>query len=524
MIPLKEIEICKADAINYYKGEDKDFLHKIFFNDDQFKKALERKIFFLIGDKGTGKTAFAVYNTNNETNSLRTSLKFTSETDFKKFIRLINAGKINISDFVNVWKVILLLLISQEIEDNIDENLISKYFLLTKIDKAIEKYYRSAFSPEITNAIELFDKQEVFLEIIRNFNAKIESSEKIEKTGFQIDLLEIEKDFIKALTDLNLKKSFILFIDGTDQIPFDVKRTDYEECLRGLANAIWDLNQLIFPEIINSRVQFVKIVLLIRPDIFSKIRFHNANAKIKDNSVILDWTTSESHWRNSILFKTVDNLLASQQKSKFALGYSWNEYFDEFFDIPAGGRIHTVHSFIAILRRTFMRPRDVFVYLDLLFKEANNRNLNKITSEVFNCIQTSYSRYLLGEIKDQFNFFHEETEWEVLIDYFKYLDGKVRFDYKYFVSSFDKFLLDFPETSSEIFEKPEVLLQELYSNNIICYIEETEDEDFFKWAYREKNYTNLYPMVVFDCEYQFHPGLLRSIGVGKTIHKRNSNY
>lgn len=289
---------------------------------------------------------------------------------------------------------------------------------------------------------------------------------------------------------------------------------------RGLANAIWELNQLAFPDIINSRVQFVKIVLLIRPDIFSKIRFHNANAKIKDNSVILDWSTYESNWKNSILLKTVDNLLAAQQESKYALGYCWNNYFEENFTF----QLTDMPSFIALLRRTFMRPRDMFVFLDMLFKEAFSRGLDKITTDVFNCTQTAYSRYLLGEIKDQFNFFHEESVWEMLMNFFKYLEGNYRFDYVYFITSFEHFIEDFPEASTmDIFERPDLLLQELFSNNMICYIEEKADEDFFKWSYKEKNYTNLYPMVAFDCEYQFHSGLQRSLGIGKPTLRHNRN-
>ena len=522
MIPLKQIQICKADAINYYKGEDKDFLKKIFFNDEKFNDILKSKTYFLLGDKGTGKTAYAVYRSNNETEDLRASLKFTSETDFKKFIRLIDSGKINISDFVNVWKVILLLLISQEIKSILEGNIISNYFALGKLEKSINKYYKSAFHPEITNAIEIVDKADIFLEILNNIKAGTSSSEKTEKTGFQINLLEIENEFKKALKDITIKKSFILFIDGTDQVPFDVKREKYVECLRGLANAIWDLNQLIFPELFDNKNThfYIKIVLLIRPDIFSIIRFHNANAKLKDNSVILSWITKENHYKNSRLFKLIDNSLAAQQTSKFALGYSWNEYVEENFDLSYAGKTEKCPSFAAILRRSFMRPRDIFAFLDIMHTEAVSRNSPKITSQVFNNSISEFSRYLLGEVKDQFNFFHDDYDWEILFDFFKYFDGKIKFDFDYFLDCYNRFIEDYPKDNPDVFESPYVLLQSLYSSNIICYIENSDDEEFYKWSFKEKSYTNLEPLVDYDCRYQFHIGLIKALGLGKPITKR----
>jgi hypothetical protein len=520
MKPLKEIIIGNADAINYFKSGDNEFFKRIFFNDEKFSEILKREKYFLLGDKGTGKTAYAVYSSTNETDTHKSSLKFTGETDFKKFIRLIKDGKINVSDFVSIWKVILLVIVSQEIKGSVDSNYIGKMLLMSKIDKAINSYYESAFSPEIANAIEIIDKAQVFLDILKEFKTNIEASKKSQTTGMQVNLLEIENEFKKALKNLSLKKNFILYIDGTDQIPLDVKRNDYVDCLRGLANAIWELNQLIFPDLISKLYNrnYLKIVLLIRPDIFTIIRFHNANAKLKDNSVVLSWISRETYWKTSKLYKLADKLFESQQTSKFALGYAWDHYVEiEFSKNP---KREKVASFLAILYRTFMRPRDLFAFLDIMHKEAIESNSPKITDDIFIRSQAEFSRYLLGEIKDQFNFFYTDEDWQTLIDFFKYFDGKMRFDYNDFLDCYDRFLEDFPSDNPDIFDTPEELLQELYTYNIIGYIEESADEDFYKWSYKEKSFTNLYPGVVYEANYIFHTGLARSLGIGKPINRR----
>ena len=43
MLPLKDIIIGKADAINYYKSGDKDFQRRIYFLDDRFKEIFKSK-------------------------------------------------------------------------------------------------------------------------------------------------------------------------------------------------------------------------------------------------------------------------------------------------------------------------------------------------------------------------------------------------------------------------------------------------------------------------------------------------
>ena len=515
MKPLNQIIIGKADAVNYYKGVEKEFLNKTFFNDDKFREILKKEIFFVLGDKGTGKTAFAVYTANNETAKLKATLKFTTETDFKKFISLISTGKITVSDFISVWKVILLLLVAKEVKTNLDESYIGKFFLLQKLDRAINKYYDSAFSPEITNAIEIFDKADVFLDFLKGVNVSTENSEKIKKTGFQINLLEIENEFRKSLAGIKLRKDFILFIDGTDQVPFDIKKVNYTECLRGLANAVWDLNQFVFPEILADDKHYLKIVLLLRPDVFSIIRFHNANAKLKDNTTILNWVARETYWRNSRIFKMADNIFSSQQDSRFALGYCWDAYFDKEFEFGQSG--NKLFSFVAVLRRTLMRPRDIFAFLDIMHKEAINAHSNKITNSIFNNSLPEYSRYLLGEIKDQFNFFHDDAQWQAFIDFFKYFNGVPRFTYDYFLSCYDRFIIDFPSASPNMFGNPDTLLQEMYDYNIIGYVEESAEEEFYKWSYKERSHTNLVPLVRYESEYIFHIGLFRAIGVGRII-------
>ena len=75
----------------------------------------------------------------------------------------------------------------------------------------------------------------------------------------------IEKKFKDSLSQIKLKNNHILFIDGIDIRPDNVPFPDYLECIKGLANAIWELNNDFFPTIRDSHGR-ARIVLLVRPD------------------------------------------------------------------------------------------------------------------------------------------------------------------------------------------------------------------------------------------------------------------
>ncbi|MFQ3018137.1 ORC-CDC6 family AAA ATPase, partial [Neisseria meningitidis] len=116
MKPLKTLEFGFVDAANYRRRENKDLFNRIFVKGEYLDELCEPNISFLIGEKGTGKTAYAVYLTNNFYKNIHATTKFVRETDYSKFIQLKKARHLTVSDFTSIWKVILYLLISNQIK------------------------------------------------------------------------------------------------------------------------------------------------------------------------------------------------------------------------------------------------------------------------------------------------------------------------------------------------------------------------------------------------------------------------
>lgn len=97
----------------------------------------------------------------------------------------------------------------------------------------------------------------------------------------QINLFYISQKFYDCLGRLKLSKNLTLFIDGIDIRPSQIPYEDYLDCIKGLANACWVLNTELFANVRDSKGH-LKVVLLLRPDIFNSLSLQNATTKLDE--------------------------------------------------------------------------------------------------------------------------------------------------------------------------------------------------------------------------------------------------
>jgi hypothetical protein len=517
---IAELNFGFNDAVNYKKPENKEMFEKFFFKTDEFQKLFSNSIYFILGEKGTGKTAYATYVVNNYISDTRGFLNYISETDYQKFIKLKNENHLLLSDYTNIWKVSIYLLLAERIKQSEKSNTLFKITAkFHALQGAIDEYYLNAFSPEIVHALNFVEKSKFSAEVISKYFKALGESIKegsFTHSKFQTNLLYIQNHFEQALASLKFKSNYLIFIDGIDIRPDNIPYEEYLECIKGLANAVWSLNNDFFPTV--SHEGKIRVMLLIRPDIFANLGLQNVNNKIKDNAILLDWRTNYPEYANSKLFHLADNLLSCQQNQKYPLGQCWNTYFP--YKVQSRRKMES--SFISFLRFSLYRPRDIVTMLDLLKElhlRAYRHNPYCFQETDFNNseFQQRYSNYLMGEIKDYLTFYYSDTNYELFRKFFDYLNGKREFDYNYYLQSFKNFE-DYIARNQikrpKFFETADVFLQFLFDLNVICYIEITDRDRFIKWCFRERNYSNIEPKVKTNCTYLIHYGLLRSLNMG----------
>lgn len=506
------------DAYNYKGRHHKEFFSKIFLQTEELQRCLSPDIYFLIGEKGSGKTAYAVYLENNPDKHHVSKLTSMTETQYKRFINLKRQSKLNYSDYANIWRSMLLFIISQMIIEKSKKTLHRFTGKFKSLEDQISKWTKNALNPEVETAFDALNEL-VFSAEANVPNLKLGATSKQgESEKGQIlkhHLLDLEQSFKEAIADLSLSKSHVLFIDGIDFRPEQISHREYIECIKGLGEAVWQLNTDFFSNIKDSKGR-VKICLLVRPDVLNTLNLYNSNSRIQDNSILLNWSTDEINHKQAGIYKLCDKFLSSQQITKHDLGVSWEHYF-------ATPR-EPSKVFKSLLKTTFHKPRDFLTFikisrgLEIKYGKGGNNVFSPemITSAKFS---KEFSEYLLGEVKNYAAFYMTHEDFTKYIKFFQFLDGKSRFSTAHFVEAFTAFK---KWAKGEEFDAPryltdaETLLQLFYDVNVIGYKDVTSSGNnvFYHWAYRERSLNNIAPAVKFGADLLLNPGIAKALDVG----------
>jgi len=529
MKAINDLELGFSDAENYRRRENKSLLNRVFIRNHNLDRLCNPAISFLIGEKGTGKTAYAVYLANNDYFDTLSSLRYIRETEYQKFIALKNEKHLGLSDYSSIWKVIIYLLLAQQvIEREGSCEFLRRFTKFNAIQKSIDEYYHKAFSPEIIQALQFVQESKIAAELMAKYarsSGEVKETLAFSEARFQTNLFYIQRCFEDAFRQVRLKKNHLLFIDGIDIRPSSISYEEYLLCIKGLANALWEVNNDFFPTIKGGGGR-LRTALLIRPDIFHSIGLQNQNTKIRDNSVFLDWRTEYTNHRKSDIFKVIDHLLSSQQDGTFEEGDAWDYYFP--WNAPnLMEKFEHYSSFVSFLRWSYYRPRDIVTMLSILQEIArqNGKGNKHFTLEDFNNAQfkRAYSEYLLGEVKDHLTFYYGEDEYNLFLKFFKHLNGKNKFSYADYLAFYEDFYKSISKRSTVI---PKFMstsgdfLQFLYDLNIISYIEyPIEDKPYIRWCFRQRSYGDINPKVKEGCDYQIFYGLYKALNVGQEFSK-----
>ena len=511
-----------ADAENYRRRENRELLNAVFVKNRFLDDLLKPSTFFLIGEKGTGKTAYAVFLANNDYGKTRSVLKYVRETEYDKFVRLKSTKNLVLSDYRTIWRVIVLLLLAKSVGKNDLEWQFSKTTKYNSLMNAVDDFYQQAFTPEIQTVMNFVEGSNVAVQLISkhlNLGGSKSLRTSFDSTRFQTQLLYIEEQLKSALSGLKLKSNQILFIDGIDVRPGEIPFNEYLDCVKGLGNAIWDLNNDFFPSIRDSVGRF-RAVLLARPDIFNSINLQNLTNKVTDNSVYLDWRTTYAEYRSSALFELCDKILAVQQEVIGPVGTAWSHYFPWKVWTSKADVDHDP-SFIDFLRRSYSRPRDHLTMMQLLQTHyvTTGAKSTTFTKQQFDSadFRRNLSEYLMGGVRDQLSFYYTDDDYAMFLKFFTFLGGSSRFSYKTYISAYDNFrryVADNHEETPAFIETSDDFIQFLYDANIVSYVEHTDTQNFFHWCYRERGPANISPKVMFKCDYQVHSGLQRVLNLG----------
>ncbi len=531
MKKIRDLRIGDIDAQYYLNNPDDpktDLFRRSFYRSTHLEKLHDPDTYFFIGEKGTGKTAYTAYTLLFMKDEFKAmSPNFTGD-DFALFSEVSVEIGVKRSQYASLWNFVLATLLLSGAGDHYE----------FKSNGAISEFLGAITDITLEVKIDTFERAIRLLSSVDElFDSYCEraslpfSKQQRENAAHSFKLDKMIGDCLDELSEYDDAHQFCLFVDSFDVRPEQLDYSEYLEIVTGLCNGAWLLNARQL-----SKMQAaMKVVLMLRPDIFESVPLQNRSTKLAIHAHYIDWSTRYKSYRNSDIFKLTDYLLFVQQSesTKLMPGDSWNSYFP--FRVWSRVNKDGDNPFILFLRYSFYKPRDIVRYLELMHNAySNDERGDRIafSDDVFNDpdIRQQFSNYLLLEIQDQAQFYYSISEWQQFKDFNDgYLGNVINkksrvFDYESFATAHALFLDESKRKGSEIpetFRSADSLLQFMFDLNIIGYhvVKSLKNRDtgeryertFTNWSFRQRSFANLKPKVPSGGSYVMHFGVAKAL-------------
>lgn len=431
-----------------------------YFIDYEFKEAiLRRNIYFIIGRKGTGKSALYNWIEKNqrENNNLITNLSFNN-FPFEKLLSLSDESFAKPNQYQSIWRNIIYSeiasLLVQDQTNPIDDALreLKKYTDYTFGNDLSDLHKQVTKTTEKTDQGLTFSPTKMF-GFSRSKGNSIEqelhdSYQNITKINSRLE--SVIRDYLKR----NPNKQYLIQFDQLDDnYTSFIDNSDYTQCIISLFKSIYDINQRFRSENIP-----VKSVAYLRSDIYNKIdQFDAESARWDQFKLNLNWAIiNRDDWHNPKLLQVVNRRIELSVSEIINTNPFSVIFNDNAINLREKNRQQDIFKYI--IHRTFQRPRDLIQFCIKIQEES--RSTKQLFYRTIRNAEKEFSLWLLSEIENEIAPLIPDVEalYELLR-----LMGQNAYSITDFKKRFSRF-------SSTIKYEPEQLLKLLYSFGIIFNI------------------------------------------------------
>lgn len=377
-----------------------------YFIDVDFKKAiLNEPKYFVVGRKGTGKSA--LYNwieSNQVADDIMVSNKSFNDFPFEKLLQLSDDTFSVPNQYQSIWKNIILteyaLLLCKDQSNPIDEALLE-----------LQNYIKYVFGNDLIDlhkAVTRISEKSEYGISIKGVSGQHGEGKEIEYydqcKNITVVNNRINSVLLNYLTRHETKTYIVQFDQLDDNYTSYVDNDRYIQCIISLFKTIYQLNQTYRSKNIN-----VKTVAYLRSDIYNKFyRYDPESARWDQYILKLNWSIiNRNDWFNSNLLKLINARIK----------YSIPELDTQspFHTIFNKHKIHImkrynqdVDIFRYLIHRTFQRPRDLIQFCIKIQEECKK---SRVLSEksILNG-EKEYSLWLLGEVENEIAPIIKDTE------------------------------------------------------------------------------------------------------------------
>jgi hypothetical protein len=430
-------------------------LENYFFDNEYWRKIVREHAYFVIGRKGTGKSAIYnwIKNREAENGMIISNLSFKS-FPFQKLLNLSNDDFSRPNQYQSIWKYIILSEFAKQIVLDAQNNKHSHYselydFVKYKFGKNLKDLHT-----KITTST---SKTEFGLQF-KGFGPK-QTSEESMQLGDEIENISEINSRLEDLILDNLaetQRSYLIQFDQLDDnYTLYIDNKKYFESLISLFKVIYSLNSLILGCNKNS-----KVIAYLRSDIYNQFSSNDPDsAKFDYHTYKLNWTIiNKNDWNNPPLLQLM-NIRIENSVSELTGKGSFNYIFNKRF-IKLRENRKPIEPFRYIIHRTFHRPRDLVQFCIKIREQADI--MNRLDVSTIMAAEKEYSSWLIDELKNEIAPIIPSTD--TLFALLRTI-GTETFNSNYFKRKY------FETGNKNINKSPEALLRYLYDLGIVSNIQ-----------------------------------------------------
>lgn len=460
--------------------------NRYFYNIKDIDSIKNGKKFFIIGRKGSGKTAIAKF-----LDSQKTYSHFSIKLNFKSFpfnelYKLYDDGYTFPNQYITIWKYVIY--------SNIAKMLIKNENINLELRRKLEIIYQK-------DPLSLAGKIKQWTDIdfklhLASFSAK-RQDEQIETTWMEkVEILE------KLLFDNIDESQYYIIFDELDEDYREIisrnKDNEYLSLIISLFKAVQNIKS-IFEDKNNT----ILPIVLLRDDIYEILTDNDKN-KWYNHTIYINWNLD--NLKDLLAFRisrTIDT------NSSEILGFK-DAWFKIFVNkkVPFGNVRNRkfANIFNHIARLTHLRPRDFTFYILECAKISKQKHDELISIETVKQADEAFSNYLKREVQDEiFAVLPNINKIFNIFSQFKKQTFKHN-DIKQFYTK-NSLFNDLSKEEQNI----DFVLKILFHFSIIGN-QPTPDIRVFK-------YTNKEATINYKMPFTIHRGFFRSLNVNKTSNK-----
>ena len=421
-LKLKDLYLGKIDAYNEFVALGKETCKELFFEfpNIDLNSVMNGEVYYICGDKGTGKTMLLKY--------IETTVQDQSEPSFTAFIRF---KKDVDDDQRNIIKRTGTTINSEEVIDNcqnidssIDCVLAWQVYLIKTVVFTLEKTEYGVFdrNNDWNNLCALLhalygkedDKKskrtilpkvkrgnvEIGISSIAKLNLEFEWADKEKRNASFKSVAQNIIDLYSHLT--NVENSMYVFVD---ELELSLKKSkQYERDMILIRDLIFAIQFLSETSIENG--YNVYFLAAIRNEVYKSVKSIGTeiNKPIHDFGIQLSWRQSGGDIKEHPLLKMLKKRIEYSEKNRGDETCTdiWAKYFAK--------ELYNKSIYNYIINQTWNKPRDIIRLFTIMQKQYGDRSF--IDQELFDGVRQPYSIESWEELVEALNALYSDVEIE----------------------------------------------------------------------------------------------------------------